>query len=93
MNYTRYIRTRCRHHIIDPPCTILSRFVSSVQAASARGVNLDGVGNHPNAWFAGSVSYHNAKNAGKDATGSATKLEASSPGAVKSEEMKDAAAP
>lgn len=30
-------------------------------AASLEGVNLDGVGNHPNAWFSASVSYHNAK--------------------------------
>ena len=30
-------------------------------AASVDGVSLDGVGNHPNAWFSSSVSYHNAK--------------------------------
>lgn len=29
-------------------------------ATIAEGVNLDGVGNHPNAWFSASVSYHNA---------------------------------
>ena len=27
-------------------------------------INLDGVGNHPNAWFSASVQYHNAKNGG-----------------------------
>uniref|UniRef100_A0A7S2UM83 DNA primase large subunit n=2 Tax=Attheya septentrionalis TaxID=420275 RepID=A0A7S2UM83_9STRA len=30
-------------------------------ATSVKGVTLDNVGNHPNAWFAGSVSYHAAK--------------------------------
>jgi DNA primase large subunit len=30
-------------------------------ATGVEGVNLDGVGNHPNAWFSASVSYHNVK--------------------------------
>jgi len=30
-------------------------------AAGVDGVNLDGVGNHPNAWFSASVQYHDAK--------------------------------
>jgi hypothetical protein len=34
-------------------------------------VNLDGVGNHPNAWFSSSVSYHNAKS-GKAGGGAMT---------------------
>jgi len=38
--------------------------VSHPSATSVDGVNLDGVGNHPNAWFSASVSYHNAKNGG-----------------------------
>jgi len=33
-------------------------------ATSVEGINLDGVGNHPNAWFSASVQYHNAKNGG-----------------------------
>ena len=33
-------------------------------AASVDGVSLDNVGNHPNAWFQSSVSYHNAKSGG-----------------------------
>lgn len=33
-------------------------------AASVDGVKLDGVGNHPNAWFEASVHYHNAKSGG-----------------------------
>ena len=44
--------------------------VSHPAAASVDGVNLDGVGNHPNAWFSASVSYHNAK-AGAATSGSA----------------------
>jgi DNA primase large subunit len=41
-------------------------------AASLGGaVNLDGVGNHPNAWFSSSVSYHNAKS-GKAGGGAPT---------------------
>jgi len=35
--------------------------VTHPAAKSVDGVNLDGVGNHPNAWFSASVSYHNAK--------------------------------
>ena len=38
--------------------------VSHPSAANVDGVNLDGVGNHPNAWFSASVSYYNAKNGG-----------------------------
>ena len=30
-------------------------------ATSVDGVNLDGVGNHPNAWFSASVQFHNSK--------------------------------
>ncbi|KAL7533420.1 hypothetical protein ACHAXR_008736 [Thalassiosira sp. AJA248-18] len=37
-------------------------------AASVDGVSLDGVGNHPNAWFSSSVSYHNAKSGGNGTT-------------------------
>jgi DNA primase large subunit len=37
-------------------------------ATSLEGVNLDGVGNHPNAWFSASVSYHNVKS--RNGTGS-----------------------
>jgi len=31
-------------------------------AASVEGLSMNGVGNHPNAWFAASVGYHKAKN-------------------------------
>ena len=48
--------------------------VSHPGAASVDGVSLDGVGNHPNAWFSASVSYHNAK-AGAATSGSAMKIE------------------
>ena len=37
-------------------------------ATSLERVNLDGVGNHPNAWFSASVSYHNAKSGKGGAT-------------------------
>mmetsp|Transcript_9268 Transcript_9268/g.19539 ORF Transcript_9268/g.19539 Transcript_9268/m.19539 type:complete len:512 (-) Transcript_9268:1164-2699(-) len=48
-------------------------------ASSVEGVNLDGVGNHPNSWFTSSVQYHQAK-AGGDGT---TSMEAvKSEGAV-----------
>ena len=33
-------------------------------ASTVAGVNMDGVGNHPNAWFNASVSYHQAKSGG-----------------------------
>jgi DNA primase large subunit len=53
-------------------------------AASLGGtVNLDGVGNHPNAWFSSSVSYHNAKS-GK-AGGGATTTTGGGTNAVKAE--------
>jgi DNA primase large subunit len=35
-------------------------------AASAPDVQLDNVGNHPNSWFAASVSYHSSKKLGAD---------------------------
>ena len=38
--------------------------VTHPQATSTKGVSLDGVGNHPNAWFSASVSYHAAKGGG-----------------------------
>lgn len=47
--------------------------VSHPAAPMVDGVNLDGVGNHPNAWFSASVSYHNAKNGG--GAGGATNME------------------
>ena len=74
--------------------------ITHPQAASTRGANLDGVGNHPNAWFAASVSYHNAKSGGTSSGGTiatalgaaapAAKMEAASPNA-KSEDSKQAA--
>ena len=74
--------------------------ITHPQAASTRGANLDGVGNHPNAWFAASVSYHNAKSGGTSSSGTvaaalgatapAAKMEAASPNA-KSEDSKQAA--
>ena len=45
--------------------------------------NLDGVGNHPNAWFSSSVSYHNAKS-GK-AGGGVTTTTGGGTNAVKAE--------
>eukprot|EP00581_Thalassiosira_minuscula_P001065 CAMPEP_0183749512 /NCGR_PEP_ID=MMETSP0737-20130205/68323_1 /TAXON_ID=385413 /ORGANISM="Thalassiosira miniscula, Strain CCMP1093" /LENGTH=524 /DNA_ID=CAMNT_0025985269 /DNA_START=128 /DNA_END=1702 /DNA_ORIENTATION=+ len=38
--------------------------VTHPMAASADGVSLDGVGNHPNSWFSASVQYHNSKSGG-----------------------------
>lgn len=35
--------------------------VTHPAASTVDGVSLEGVGNHPNAWFSASVSYHNAK--------------------------------
>lgn len=48
--------------------------VSHPAATMVDGINLDGVGNHPNAWFSASVSYHNAKNGGGGASSSNIEL-------------------
>mmetsp|Transcript_23842 Transcript_23842/g.57487 ORF Transcript_23842/g.57487 Transcript_23842/m.57487 type:complete len:498 (+) Transcript_23842:115-1608(+) len=45
--------------------------VSHPGAKSLEGVKLDGVGNHPNAWFGASVSYHNVKSGSRDVAASA----------------------
>ena len=43
---------------------------------SREGVNMEGVGNHPNAWFMASTMYHKAKNPGKGAGGNDQKQHA-----------------
>lgn len=44
-------------------------------AASLEGVSLDGVGNHPNAWFSASVSFHNVKSGNGAGRSDAVKVE------------------
>lgn len=44
-------------------------------AAAVEGVSLDGVGNHPNAWFKASVSYHEAMSGGGSAGDEVVKQE------------------
>lgn len=45
--------------------------VSHPGVRSLEGVKLDGVGNHPNAWFKSSISYHNAKSGSSGVAASA----------------------
>lgn len=57
-------------------------------AVSAEGVNLEGVGNHPNAWFMASVSYGRAKSGtggGNEGSKGAVKVEAEEGGSSSSE--------
>lgn len=45
-------------------------------------VSLDGVGNHPNAWFSASVSYHNVKSGSVGGGGGVASLTTGSSGRV-----------
>lgn len=58
--------------------------VAHPSAMSVPGIEMDNVGNHPNAWFSASMSYHSIKSGGANAASSpnAIKVDADAPAAV-----------